>query len=172
VLAGLSALGAIGAAAATAWFTARFYYLRASAELQAEFQSRFNERKWQAYTDFADTVRELLEDVRRPAGKRKDINKHFLPRLYKFTAALWLVGSDEVIRAVGDWRETSNKAADDASAGPEGIVALVNILIAMRRDLGNLESKIEPRDILVTFINDPDTFLSGDWRNALESGTP
>jgi hypothetical protein len=138
-------------ALATAFFTSRFYVHQATTDLRNEYQRRFNEKKWDAYTGFAITVKDVL--VSSKAGRLdRDQPKH-ITRLYEFMSELWLVGSDDVVKAVLGWRQTSQ----GADPGKESLVKLAAILIAMRKDLGDTSTKIEPRDLLGTFINDVDT---------------
>jgi hypothetical protein len=138
-------------ALATAFFTARFYFYQATADLKSEYQRRFNERKWETYTAFAKTVKGVFTSTR--AGRvDRDLPKH-IAQLEEFVSDLWLVGSDDVVRRVLKWRHTSQAA----SPGKESLLDLAEILIAMRRDLGDTSTKIEGRDLLALFVNDIDT---------------
>ena len=47
-------------------------------------------------------------------------------------------------------------------SGISVLIALANILIAMRRDLGDVSADLSPRDILRTFINDIDEYVNQD----------
>lgn len=83
----------------------------------------------------------------------------FISRLHDFMGALWLVGSDDVMKAVLHWRQFSQDADASNESGATALVALADIMIAMRKDLGDTETQIEARDILGTFINDIDKVM-------------
>ena len=84
-------------------------------------------------------------------------------RLQEFIGKLWLVGSDDVVEAILAWRRFSQEQSPDASSAG-GLVALADILLAMRRDLGNTTTGMTARDILATFINDIDKHVDENGR--------
>ncbi len=61
----------------TAYFSYRYYKPRLRADLQKEFESRFNERKWEAYQQFADILYEVLDST----GTKKFDNE--LPKVIR-----------------------------------------------------------------------------------------
>jgi len=153
----LTMLAGIIVALATAFFTSRFYVHQATTDLRNEYQRRFNDRKWETYTGFAATVRDVLRSTK--DGKLDRELPKFISRLYDFMGDLWLVGSDDVIKAVLHWRSFSQDADDSKESGAAALVALADIMIAMRKDLGDIDTKVEARDILGTFINDIDKVM-------------
>lgn len=149
----------IGAFTAS-YFSYRYYKPRLRADLQKEFESRFNERKWEAYTQFADILYEVLD-----ASGTKKFNSELpkaIRRMRKFLSQLWVVGSDEVMRAVSDWFIYSNQDKEEKESTSEGLTKLMNILIMMRKDLGYSSSQIGPVDLLRTFITDVDKHFPQD----------
>lgn len=128
------------------------------ADLQKEFSSRFNERKWETYEHFADIIRRLMESVGNPRLKQKQ--PKIVQELYGFTGNLWIIGGDNVIRAFNDWRKSAPN--EDANAGQqmEMLILLMQIVIEMRKDLGYESSAILPEDLLRTFINDFDVVMT------------
>lgn len=154
----LELLAAALVALATAYFSSRFYAHRAKADLRKEFQSRFNERKWDTYTQFADIVRQVIESGKKDRVQR-DLPK-VIARLYGFTSSLWLVGSDEVVEAFLEWQRYSRSIEDGKPKGIEPLSKLTDILIEMRKDLGYDSSKLQSIDLLATFITDIDNYRS------------
>ena len=150
----VASLPGVVIALATAFFSSRFYAARAKADLQKEYESRFNERKWDTYTKFTDTVRKIVESSK---GKRveRDLPK-FVQDISRFTSSLWLVGSDEIVRAYIDWqRDTRNP--ENLATNKLGVLSkLMGILIEMRRDLGYRSTTVTPTELLYTFITDVD----------------
>jgi hypothetical protein len=149
----------IGAFTAS-YFSYRYYKPRLRADLQKEFESRFNERKWEAYQQFADILYEVLDTT----GTKKFNNElpKVIRRLRKFLSQLWVVGSDDVMRTVSDWFMYSNKEPEEKDSSVEGLIKLMNILIMMRKDLGYSTSQIGPVDLLRTFINDLEKHIPQD----------
>ena len=149
-------LSVIGAFTAS-YFSYRYYKPRLRAELQNEFESRFNERKWVAYQQFADILYEMLDK----SGTKKFENElpKVIQRMRKFLSQLWVVGSDDVMKAVSDWFVYSNREKQANDSTSEGLIKLMNILIMMRKDLGYSTSQIGPTDLLRTFITDLDEIL-------------
>ncbi len=132
----------------------------------AEYQKRFNERKWKAYMGFADTVRGVLEHMQ--AETLDEEMPSLTKRLFDFMGQLWIVGSDEVVDAVVRWRKVGQEH-EAGSADPAVLVTLSDILIAMRRDLGNEETSLTARDLLSTFISDIDRALSEGSSSSLRT---
>lgn len=149
----------IGAFAAS-YFSFRYYAPRLRAELQKEYEIRFNERKWAAYEQFSDILYDVLDEV----GTSKHDKKmpKVIKRLRKFLSQLWIVGSDDVVKAVSDWFMYSNRVADEEDTSAEGLFKLMTILIEMRKDLGYSGSEIEPVDLLRTFVTDIDDHIPQD----------
>lgn len=147
----------IGAFTAS-YFSYRYYKPRLREELQKEFDSRFNEQKWATYQQFADILYEVLD---KSSSKRLDNDMpKVIQRLRKFLSQLWIVGSDEVVKAVSEWFIYSNQQVkEEGNAGAEGLVKLMNIIIVMRKDLGYSSSELSPVDLLRTFINDLDKHI-------------
>ena len=147
----VSILGAF----ATSYFAFRFYAPRVKADLQKEFESRFNERKWETYIDFVDIMYEALESVK--AGRIDRDMKKIVRKLNAFVTRLLIVGSDEVVEALSEWMRYSRGAGEEElSSTPEGLVKLMAIVIKMRKDLGYESSKVRPKDLLATFVTDID----------------
>ncbi len=142
---------------ATSYFAYRFYSPRLQADLQKEFKSRFNERKWDAYTKFANILYQLLESIRKGDTDKK--MPKYISQMNEFLSLLWVVGSDEVVNSVSEWLRYSRMQSDVDEKGAEGLVRLINIVIEMRKDLGNKESNLSPKDLLSTFVVDIDEYL-------------
>jgi hypothetical protein len=145
-------------ALATAFFTSRFYVHQATVDLQREFDRRFNDRRWDIYTEFSKLLIDLLQ-ASTDDRVQKQMPK-FIQRMREFIGRLWLVGSDDVVKAVLRWRRYTQSVEDgSAEANTQAIVELLNILVAMRRDLGERDTELSARDILATFVNDVDSYV-------------
>lgn len=128
------------------------------ADLQKEFTSRFNERKWETYEHFADIIRRLMESVSNQRLKKEQ--SKIIQELYGFTGNLWIIGGDHVIRAFNDWRKAGSNENTDSSEKMQLLILLMQIVIEMRKDLGYESSVVQPEDLLRTFINDFDVAMA------------
>lgn len=146
----------LGTAFATAFFTSRFYARQARADLEKEFESRFNERKWTAYQQFGTLLKDVLSSAK--FGRTEKDKSRFLRSFYEFLPQVWLVASDDVVRAFLDWRRSA-AAATERDVSHEAIVELFDILVAMRRDLGYKETDLKPSELLGTFMDDVEHIL-------------
>jgi hypothetical protein len=146
---------------ATAFFTSRFYVHRARADLEKEFQGRFNERRWDVYSQFAEILLDLIHSDRSQA---LDVQAAAVgERLRAFIGRVWLVGSDDVIRGIIAWRKSS-QGQTVMVRGTSGLVALANVLVAMRRDLGDTNTRMTGRDILSIIIEDIEKYVDEKGR--------
>lgn len=81
------------------------------ADMQKEYSSRFNERKWETYEHFANIISRLMKNVGNKQLQQKQ--SKIIEELYDFTGKLWIVGGDNVIEAFNNWRKSApNENAD------------------------------------------------------------
>ena len=133
---------------ATAILSSKFYTRKVKADLQKEYESRFNEKKWVIYTGFADYIRKNIEITK--GIDKTHPNTEMVKKYGEFVGGLWIVGSDEVIKAFLDWKSLS---ANNTMYNQEYFEKLVEIMIEMRKDLGYKNSKITTKDLLATFMS-------------------
>lgn len=145
----VTVLVGVGLAAATAFFTAKAYVHQATADLKNEFHRRFNDRRWPSYLGFAATIRDVLKQA-----KVGTVDAALNDRIFEFMGELWIVGSDDVILAFLRWRASARAFAGGEATNREHLTALAGILVAMRRDLGETDTKIGADHLLATFIDD------------------
>jgi len=90
-------------ALATAFLTSWGYWRNAKADLEKEYSSRFNTKKWEVYTAFTALVPEIIGaeaiNVDEPAE---------LPSVNSLASQIVIAGSDKVIKAFGVWRGTAH----------------------------------------------------------------
>ena len=113
------------------------FWRQAKADLEQEYLKRFNDRKWDVYTEFAKLLQappqDIFEDGRRQAAKTA------------IASQIVLIGSDEVVRAFRDWRESMAVHGKAQRVTDEKLFLLV---ANMRRDLGIKYSNLEVDDLL------------------------
>jgi hypothetical protein len=128
------------------------YGRKMKADLQREYASRFNERKWEAYTGFADMLRQLFESTAK--GKSDRVIPKITGRLYEFASELWIAGSDEVFDAFNRWLRECRAPGEREPGSTESLVSLAHVIVEMRKDLGYASTTITPKDLLTPFVTD------------------
>ncbi len=129
---------------------------RVRADLEREYQFRFNERKWSLYTEFSELIIGMLEFSKLPQKNQHTVQKDAIKKLRGFVARLWIVGDDRVVSAYNSWRRTTSPEADSGTDHLQSLDQLMQILIEMRKDLGNSTTEVTPRELLATIVNDID----------------
>ena len=124
-------------ALATGAFTFMGFWRQAKADLEQEYLKRFNDKKWGVYTEFAKllqapSLNTFETDYRQEAETA-------------IASQIVLIGSDEVVRAFRDWRESVAVHGKAQRVTNEKLFALV---ANMRRDLGIKYSNLEVDDLL------------------------
>jgi hypothetical protein len=127
-------------ALATAAFTFWGYWRHAKADLEKEYLSRFNTKKWEVYTEFAKLAPELMGNEI-PSGS---ISTEIVS-IDSLASQIVLAGSDKVVTAFRIWRETAHVYGQ----GNELTKAkLFDLIAEMRRDLGNMYTRLNMDDLL------------------------
>ena len=130
----------IATAVATGFVTSWVYWRQARADLDKEYQSRFNTKKWEVYTEFTKLLHSfLMSNSADLAGATQQQDEIVL------ASQLVLIGSDEVVRAFRDWRESSMAYGKSHAVAKE---KLFNLVAKMRNDLGIKYSKLALEDLL------------------------
>ncbi|MBE0683777.1 MAG: hypothetical protein IH589_17870 [Anaerolineales bacterium] len=136
----VSIVVAILTAFATGFVTSWGYWRQAKAQLEKEYQSRFNTKKWEVYTEFTKLLHGfLINNSVDLAGATQQQNEIVL------ASQLVLIGSDEVVRSFRDWRESSMAYGKSHAVAKE---KLFNLVVKMRNDLGIKYSKLALEDLL------------------------
>lgn len=151
---------AIVSGVVTGWAGSWFYSYRTKAELKKEFLSSFIERKWDTYEDFSNVIKNMMMDTKNGALDQ-NLDDH-IQDLLDFTGDLWIRGSDDVVKAVADWKRMGQRIEENPEIQEEDplsiIESLIEIIISMRKDLGYDSEKVDKKDLMQTFINDVDQF--------------
>ena len=132
--------GTLLVAAATSGLTFLGFWRKAKADLEQEYLKKFNSKKWEVYTEFTKLLQTFLADNSNDLSGWEQI-----PAEVPLASQLVLIGSDEVVRAFRDWRETSMVYGKAQKETKEKLFMLV---AKMRNDLGIKYSKLEIEDLL------------------------
>lgn len=139
VTAAATAITALGTAFVAFWG----YWRKARAELESELQRRFNEKKWEVYTEFTKFLHRYMADS--PNHFDGSMPATTADDLIPLSSQITLIGSDKVVEAHSLWRQ----AAKDLGPGEEATRQLLyKLVVEMRRDLGNQHTKLEYEELL------------------------
>ena len=141
-----TAIGWIATASLSGAFGSWLQFRKARAELEKEYQSRFNQKKWEVYSQI---IQNFIESIHHPGKKAafewtKSVNN------------LFLIGSDQVISG-------HNKLIDEMTSNTEMKLDLIaNLIVEMRKDLGS-KTNIKPDEIkeLIAF----ESKMQRAWKN-------
>jgi len=143
----ISFVTAVLTALVTASITFIGYWRKARADLESEYSKRFNNKKWEIYTEF---TRFLHKNI----GEEQDSYENSSlsdSDLINLVSQIMLVGSDKVISAYRNWRVSANvKGIGDVATKQK----LFLLIVEMRRDLGNKSTKLDFDDLLESLSSD------------------
>ena len=120
-----------------------FLYVRqAKIDLVNEYEKRFNEKKWKTYLEFATNV---VKQVNAASTPEHNLVSAADMELDSLTAELLLVGSDAVVISYRQWRQFEQV---NGKRDTETLYALFDVVIEMRKDLGNSATKVNLEHLL------------------------
>lgn len=115
-------------------------------ERREAVERQLSEHKYKAYITLLDIFFDMIKETK----EDKVINQNkIVNRMIDANKNLILYGSDEVVCTYQKW-------LDIARNGKVGLKQFGEIVISMRRDMGNWNTKITPKDVLQQFILDYD----------------
>lgn len=122
----------------TAYVTFWVNWRKARIDLENEFQRRFNDKKWEVYTEFMKFLQHYTDRDQSDSDNNSD------NELVLLASQILLAGSDKTVKAFRLWRESA-KVHGDGDETTKG--KLFQLILEMRRDLGNRQTRLES-DIL------------------------
>ena len=136
---------------ATAVFAYFLLWRQAKADLMKEYETRFNEKKWDAYIrlirlfpKFEENNYNLYKNVLSPTPEAKiqffNRDNEINDELNQIESEILLIGSDDVLYKFKKWRNHAHQF----SYFDDGVMKLRTAMInAMREDLGKSKSDID-----------------------------
>lgn len=113
---------------------------KAKAELEHEFLSRFNTKKWEVYTEFLKYAPQIIGNELPDAQDSTD-----LTYVNSLASQIVIAGSDKVVTAFRIWRETARAYGQGNELTR---VKFFSLIAEMRRDLGNKYTRLDMGDLL------------------------
>ena len=132
----LSLLISLATALATAFIAYFFYWRQIKADLQKEYESRFNTKKWETYLGMNDIIQGIY--YREQTDEAVSVTLEDKIRLLR--TQILLIGSKHVIDAYGSWQAQRARYEDYHENTFEKLHALI---MEMRKDLGLHDSQFE-----------------------------
>lgn len=120
----------------TAFLTSFFYWRQAKADLQKEYESRFNTKKWETYLGMNEIIQGIYDREQTVEGNAVNLED----KISLLRTQILLIGSKEVIAAFGAWQAQRVRYEDYHENTFEKLHALV---MEMRKDLGLQNSRFE-----------------------------
>ena len=129
------------------------YLLRSEREHRREIERQVSEKKYDGYMDLMDSFEAMLHG---DESQRKDN----VARLNDVKRKLIIYGSDDVIKPFQvylrlatseDTIKTVTDVSSRKSLNEKFETVIGNVILAIRRDMGNRKTKIKSRDLLYQF---------------------
>ncbi len=112
-------------------------------------EKQLSDKKYDVYFKFISLYFDLMKKIKK--GQPLNTIK-LIDTLLDIKKELTIYGSDEVIKKFFYWEETSSNK--DTS-----LIPITDIIIEMRKDMGNPKTKITTSDFLKSLIRDNEEYL-------------
>ena len=111
-------------------------------------ERQLSDKKYDVYFKFISIYFDLFKSVKK--GQPLNMNK-LTDKMIDIKKELTIYGSDEVIRKFFHWEETS-------SNNENSLIPITDIIIEMRKDMGNPKTKITTSDFLKSLVRDQEDY--------------
>ena len=149
--------GTVGIGVAiTVWF------LTTRVEAIRRERGKLQDDRRKAYMEILEPMIRMLTGVKNPSETQKALKQVVSFEYRKACFELNLVGSDDVVHSVNSFMQGIYRMGDawKSSDTPELLELWAEILIAIRRDLGNKKTKLKGVDMLKSMIRDIDDHMA------------
>lgn len=141
----------------TALIAAIGWLIRTNNERKREFEKLLNERKSEQYYKFLELLQgffNLTDEDELADSATKEVPKETIAELKKWGFRLLMTGSDEVLRAWNEARAEAEPQEGDLASHRRILVRWARVLLAMRRDCGHFDTKLNEGDLLRVILKD------------------
>lgn len=135
-------------------------------ETRSAVQMDLRAKKTPVYEDIVKTLYGVF--FSRILGAKDADQKDLMQFFARTTEKLTIWGSDDVLKAYGEWRSQSIKADNPT----EGLFMLEGFILKIRKDLGHRNAGLRRGDLLRLFVNDIDNVLAGTAQQAAAADRP
>ena len=135
------------------------YLVQKNLQEKRDIERRLSEKRQETYMQLLDPYIKLFADIKGQGANQaiKDIVSYD----YKKTAfELNLIGSDDVVLAYNELMQHTYKAEETGKKDSMEMIRLWgNLLLEIRKSLGNRKTKLNEKDMLSAMIKDIDKFI-------------
>jgi len=130
--------------------------LQKNREQQINIQIEHRNKFGPIYEDFIKNVliRLLLADN---LGKKPLSHDELVVLMAEFTKNIMVWGSNDVLKAYNKFRKTAQLGTDVKTY--DTVLAIEELILAMRKDVGHSNKELNKGDILRLFVNDLDDYI-------------
>ena len=115
---------------------------KVKADLEKEYSLKFNDKKWEVYTEFAGLVRDMVDEQ---TFDPDDLHR----RKVSLASQIILIGSDDVVSAFQAWHAMAELLEKGHSDTED---KLFDLIASMRKDLGNKYTRLS-KEVLLGALN-------------------
>lgn len=119
-------------------------------EKRISIQNQLSDKKYQVYTKIINLFFGVFEDT---ISTKKTSQSDIEAKMIEIVKELTIYGSDGALKQFSYWKRT---AGSGKKSPTEGLKDFVDILIALRKDMGHPNTKINYDDVLGMMIIDYD----------------
>ena len=137
------------------------WFLTSRVEAIRRETERLQDERRSVYIQALEPYIRILAGAKNPSETKKAMSQITSFEYRRATFELNLIGSDEVVQAMNDLMQFFFSREGDGSNIDAGqmITLWGNVLLAIRRDVGNKRTKLKPIDMLRSQITDIDQHL-------------
>ena len=117
-------------------------------EKRISIQNQLSDKKYQVYIKIINLFFGLFEDT---ILKKNETQKNIYAKMLEIIKELTIYGSDGALKQFSYWKRTSGNGDKPPV---QGLKDFVDIIIALRKDMGHPSTKINYDDILGMMITD------------------
>lgn len=124
-------------------------------DITKEDRLRTNQVRRDLYEAFSQQIYNVFDSTKsqRSRDEEERHQQDLLSTFREFRSKIILYGSDEVVRAFNEWDPYNQES--NGFPPQELLVRVLDILIAIRKDLGYDETTLSRIEVAATFLSDP-----------------
>jgi len=122
------------------------YIIARQTEKLRTMREQLSEKKYNAYADAVKMFYTVLKDVHKHKPTNNEVMKS---KMIDMKRDILMYGSDKVFQAFNTWLLLSNKESNNGNNNKEQLVAVLDFILEMRKDMCNNNTKLTTHDILL-----------------------
>ena len=111
-------------------------------------ERQLSDKKYDVYFKFISVYFDIFKTIKK--GQKFDASK-LTGKMIDIKKELTIYGSDEVIRKFFKWEQASSNEVNS-------LIPITDIIIEMRKDMGNPKTKITTNDFLKSLVRDEESY--------------